>query len=80
MTATAVSLVSILTQGGYLVYQNLFSHLLSRQQHSMSVIDGTPIYSLGAYQNATLIFPVGLILALLVLFKLKETYCRQKQG
>ncbi|HBI21601.1 MAG TPA: MFS transporter, partial [Legionella sp.] len=28
MTATAVSMVSILTQGGYIVYQNLFSTLL----------------------------------------------------
>ncbi|MDI1352630.1 MAG: MFS transporter, partial [bacterium] len=31
MTATAVSVISILTQGGYLIYQNLFSALLTNQ-------------------------------------------------
>lgn len=79
ITATAVSLVSILTQGGYLVYQNVFSWVLSHQ-HSMHMLNGTPIYSLNAYQSASLMFPFGLLLALLVLFKLKETHCRQKQG
>ena len=77
MTATAVSIVSILTQGGYIVYQNLFS-LVLLGYGEMKMVAGVPVYSLGGYQTAAMIFPLGLSLALLVLFKLKETHCRQR--
>lgn len=76
MTATAVSVISILTQGGYLVYQNLFSSLLTNYG-GMHMIDGVPVYLLEAYQHAAIILPVGLFIAFLLLFGLKETHCRQ---
>jgi len=76
VTATAVSVVSILTQGGYVVYQNLFSLLLVKHG-GVQIIKGIPVYSLGDYQYAALIFPFGLIIALLALLGLKETHCRQ---
>ncbi|WP_133128399.1 MFS transporter [Legionella nagasakiensis] len=76
MTATAVSLVSILTQGGYIIYQNLFSLLLVRHG-GMAMVDGAPVYSFSDYQAAAIILPLGLCMALFVLFRLKETYCRQ---
>jgi MFS family permease len=75
VTATAVSVVSILTQGGYVVYQNLFSILLMHHGE-MQLQGGLPVYSLGDYQFAALILPLGLILALFALFGLKETRCR----
>ena len=76
MTAVALSLVSILTQGGYIIYQNLFSALLL-WHGEMQMVDHVPVYSLGDYQSAAMILPLGLGLALFVIFKLKETYCRQ---
>lgn len=76
MTATAVSVISILTQGGYLVYQNLFSSLLIGHG-GMHLINGVPVYLLEAYQHAAVILPIGLFIAFLVLFALKETRCRQ---
>jgi MFS family permease len=79
MTATAVSIVSILTQGGYIVYQNLFSALLLWRADTQ-MVDGLPVYSLIDYQTAALILPLGLVLALMVVFSLKETYCRSTQG
>ena len=79
MTATAVSAVSILTQGGYIVYQNLFSTLLL-WHGEMQMRDGVPVYSLGDYQSSALILPFGLGLALWVILKLKETHCHQSQG
>ena len=79
MTAMAVSIVSILTQGGYIVYQNVFSALLL-WHGEMRMTDGVPVYSVGDYQTAAMILPLGLSLALFVLFKLKETHCRQLQG
>lgn len=76
MTATALSLISIMTQGGYLVYQNLFSHVLLRSG-SMHMVDQVPVYSLNAYQTAAVILPIGLCVAFLLIFKLKETHCKQ---
>ena len=76
MTAMAVSIISILTQGGYIVYQNLFSVLLLRHG-DMHMVNGLPVYSLADYQSAAMILPLGLSLALFLIFKLKETYCRQ---
>lgn len=78
MTATAVSVISILTQGGCLVFQNLFSSLLT-SYGDMHLINGVPVYSLGAYQYAAVILPVGLLIAFLMLFGLKETHCRQAE-
>lgn len=76
MTATAVSVVSILTQGGYIIYQNLFSILLMKHGE-MQMINDVPVYSLADYQFAAIILPLGLILALFALIGLKETHCRQ---
>jgi len=79
MTATAVSTVSILTQGGYILYQNLFSKLLM-WHGEMQMNNGVPVYSLGDYQIAAIIFPLGLVIALWAAMKLKETHCHQVQG
>lgn len=76
MTATAVSLVSILTQSGYVIYQNLFSFLLKRHG-GMTLVDQVPVYSFGDFHYAAMILPIGLLIALLSLFGLKETYCRK---
>ncbi|KTC73784.1 major facilitator family transporter [Legionella birminghamensis] len=75
ITATAVSVISILTQGGYIIYQNLFSVLLM-SHGEMQMHGETPVYSLGDYQFAAIILPVGLIIAWLALWGLKETHGR----
>lgn len=71
VTATALSVVSILTQGGYVVYQNLFAYLLSARSapQGMHAISG---YLLADYQWAVLLLPAGLLAALLVLFRLTD--------
>ncbi len=75
MTATAVSVISILTQGGYILYQNLFSGLLTHFG-TMHQVGGVPVYSLESYQYAALILPIGLLIAFWVLLGLKETHCK----
>lgn len=79
MTATAVSVISLLTQGGYIIYQNLFSFLLVNHSHAQLIEGSSVIYSLADYQYAAIILPIGLVLALLVLLGLKETYGRHIQ-
>lgn len=79
MTATAVSVISILIQGGYIVYQNMFSYLLT-SHGEMHMSNGTPVYLLSAYQYAAVILPIGLIIAFLMLLGLKETRCQNIEG
>ncbi len=79
MMATAVSVISILTQGGFLLYQNLFSSLLIHHG-GMQLINGIPVYHLDAYQYAAVILPIGLLVAFLLLFGLKETHCHQVEN
>lgn len=76
MTATALSVISIVTQGGYFVYQNVFSNILTHYG-TANVIAGISIYSLNAYQHAAIVLPMGLFIAFLMVLGLKETYCHQ---
>lgn len=75
LTATAVSVISLLTQGGYIIYQNLFGSLLIKHGQ-MQMVNGVPVYSLADYQYAAIILPIGLIIAFLSLTGLKETFGR----
>ena len=40
------------------------------------MMQGVPVYALQAYQTAAIILPLGLCLALSMLWGLKETHCR----
>ncbi len=79
MIASSISLVSMLLQGGYIVYQNIFSVVLLNHG-GMHMINGAPVYSLAAYQAATMILPISFLVAFLILMGLKETHCRQQHG
>lgn len=76
ITAMAVSAISVLTQGGYVIYQNIFSYLLTHFGQ-VSYKNGVPIYNLQSFQFAAIILPLGLAIAYFMTVKLKETHARQ---
>jgi MFS family permease len=76
ITAMAVSAISVLTQGGYVCYQNIFSFMLTHFG-SMHIEAGVPIYTLMSYQKAACILPLGLAAAYFFVTRLKETHARQ---
>lgn len=78
LTAMSVSVVSVLVQSGYVLYQNLFTYLLGRHGE-MQIVNGTPVYSLGDYQSAGMLLPLGLVIAFLCLSLLKETHARHQE-
>lgn len=78
ITATAVSIVSILTQSGYIVFQKLFS-VLMLHHGEMTMHNGIPVYSLHDYQYAAIILPIGLVGAICMSWGLRETHCRRSQ-
>ncbi len=69
-TATAVSVVSVFSQGGFIVYQNLFSYLLWHFDDIHSPL----VHSAKAYQTALLIIPLGFVIAFFACLLLKETH------
>lgn len=71
ITATAVSVISIMTQGGPLLYQNIFGHWLQSGWDG-KIVDGVPIYSGMDYQHALWIIPIGFIIAFIAVILLKE--------
>ncbi len=70
VTATAVSVVCMLTQGGFILYQNLFSYLLEHQEPTVQAV----MHSAHAYRQALMLIPYGFINALFSVFLLRETF------
>lgn len=70
--ASSISLVSILLQGGYIVYQNLFSTVLV-YWGQVRMMNGVPVYSFASYQAATVLLPISFFIAWLLVGQLKET-------
>lgn len=77
LIACSLSLVSVILQGGYIVYQNIYSAVLM-QDKATQMINGAPVYSLDAFQQATLILPISFLIAFLSIYGLKEL--RQSKG
>ncbi len=76
LIASSISLVSMILQGGYIVYQNIFSFVLTTHG-DMQKVGGVPVYSLDAYQLAALILPISFLVAMLIVPGLKETHCQE---
>ena len=76
LTATAVSVVSLTTQGGSALLQPLFGKLLDKGWDG-TVVNSMPVYSGEQYQLAIMLIPAAFLVALVVagLF-LKETHCK----
>lgn len=72
VTATAVSVVSMMTQTGFIIYQNLFSAIL----HHQPLINGAT-YSSESYRQALMLIPYGFVIALFSVFLLRETFCKR---
>ena len=75
MIATLMGVVSVLTQGGYTVYQNVFSAILVRGD-GVTWVGGTPVYSIESYQTAALMLPAAFIVSFVLIFFLKETFAK----
>ena len=71
VTAMAVSVVSIATQGGVALYQYLFSHLLDQHQ-LMRLHHISQQYTADDFKWAILMIPVGFVIAMLLSACVKE--------
>lgn len=72
ITATSVSVVNIATQGGVALFQPVYGFLIDL--HAKDFHFAVKGYNASDFHWAMLIFPAGMIVAILVAFFIKETY------
>jgi len=76
--ATGLSFMNMMNMVGIAIGQPAIGYILDRLWQG-EIIDKIRIYPLGAYQIALTLLPVGMLISLLILPKLRETYCKSVQ-
>jgi MFS family permease len=74
LTGTAVSIASMTIMLSGVIFQPLFGWILERQWDHV-IVNNMPVYSPHDFNNAMLIFPVGFVVAIVIAFMIRETYC-----
>lgn len=77
ITAMSVSVVNISVQGGNAIFQPFFGYLLDRHMLARADMISTNFMP-SDFSWALWIFPIGFILAILIVFLLPETRCKQR--
>jgi len=75
LTGTAIGFINTLNNASGALAQPVVGHLLD-QLWDGHVLDGAPIYSTTMYNEALLFLPICILLALLLLPFIRETFCR----
>jgi len=76
MTATCVGVISVFSQSGFLIYQNLFSYLYEAQQSSVQLHSTIP----HLYQHSLMLIPYGFVIAMLCAICIRETHGHRADG
>jgi hypothetical protein len=77
ITAMSVSVVNISVQAGSAIFQPFFGYLLDKKM-SLRLHEITTNYIPSDFNWAMWLFPIGFIIAFLVVFALPETRCKQR--
>lgn len=77
LTSTAVSIDSLCIMASGFIIPPFFGWLMDHSgTHQM--VGGTAIYAAQNFSNAMLIMPISFIIALIIAFFIRETYCRSQ--
>ena len=77
ITATAIALTNTFVMIGGNLFQPIIGKLLD-SRWSGSMVDGVRVYSSEAYQYALSVMPIGILIAIVILFFLRETHAKVK--
>lgn len=77
LTSTAVSVDSLCIMASGFIVPPMFGWLMERSG-THNVVNGVVMYAPSDFNHAMLIMPVSIIVALLVAFFIRETYCRSQ--
>ena len=76
VTASSVSVVSVVTQGGGVFYQPYFGYLLQKNWNGLYA-GGIQVFSVSNYNEALFMILCGFVVAFVAALFLRETYCKQ---
>lgn len=74
LTSTAVSIESVCIMVSGFIFQPFFGWVMQRGPHH--IVNGDIIYSAHSFNLAMMIIPVSFIIALIISFFIRETYCK----
>jgi MFS family permease len=75
LIASATGFSSAIIMAGGAVFQPLFGWFISFGWNG-AIVQGVPVYSTSNLMNGMLILPIGMLVSLFCVMKMKETYCR----
>jgi sugar phosphate permease len=75
ITATAIAITNAIVMMGGNVFQPMVGKFLDMSWNG-AMIDGVRIYSQSAYQFALSIMPIGILLAVIIMFFIRETHAQ----
>jgi MFS family permease len=78
ISGTAVAVTNTLIMLGGMIFQPVVGKLLDKHAINAVLQDGVPIYNASDYNYALTVIPIGLILAIILSFFLKETRCQSR--
>ncbi|MGD9592679.1 MAG: MFS transporter [Candidatus Berkiella sp.] len=76
LTGTAIGFINTLNNASGALAQPVVGKLLDKQWDGVVMANGNPLYTLKMYNEALLFLPICLILALILIPFIKETFCR----
>jgi sugar phosphate permease len=77
IAGTAIALTNMIVMLGGNLFQPIIGKLLD-MSWTGALVDGARVYSPAAYQFALALMPVGIIIAIFVMFFVRETHCEIK--
>jgi MFS family permease len=76
LTGTAIGFINTLNNASGALAQPVVGRLLDQQSTGLMHADGSLMYTVAMYNNALLFLPVCILLAVIILPFIRETYCR----
>ncbi len=76
LTGTAIGFINTLNNASGALAQPVVGKLLDKQWDGVLMSNGNPLYTLQMYTEALLFLPICLVLALIIMPFIKETFCR----
>ena len=76
--ATGLSFMNMMNMIGIAIGQPVIGYILDKLWQG-EIVDSVRIYPIEAYQMALSLLPIGIFISLLILPRIRETYCRSTQ-
>lgn len=79
LTSTAVSIDSLCIMASGFIIPPMFGWLMERASGGVhAMVNGVAVYSPSDFNHAMLIMPISIVVALVIAFFIRETYCRSQ--